>query len=218
MKILSSLCLLLAVACQAAGYYGMYSMGWLGSAWRYLNFFTLDPVLFLAVVALVGICLVSLFQRNQTVWSAAMLGGFVASMCVQLYVLPHPVRLVIYGLRNHVMQECSLDELRRFAREIHRDIPGVTVAHGAASYLAENQAAAYRKLQETYPFLNWDLDPGDGPSVYERGDRINVDWGGPAAGHWGFSVTFDGEKNESDKGPHAEILRMSDDIYFYRGD
>jgi hypothetical protein len=218
MKILSSLCLAVAIACQAAGYYGMYSMGRLGSAWVYLNFFTLDPILFLAVVALVGICLVSLFRRSDTVWSAAMLCGFIASMGLQLYVLPHPRSLVIYGLRNHVMQVCAPDDLRHFARDIHRDIPGITLSNGAADSLSENQAAAYRKLRETYPFLQWDLGPTGGPTIYERGDAINIDWGGPAVGHWGFSVTFDGAKNGSDKGPRAEILRVSDDIYFYHGE
>jgi hypothetical protein len=69
MKLLSSICLALAVACQTASYFGMYSLGGLGNAWRYFNFFTLDPILFMAVVALVVVCAVSLFLRSNTAGS-----------------------------------------------------------------------------------------------------------------------------------------------------
>ena len=216
MKILSSLCLVLAVACQAAGYFGMYSLGWLGSAWRYLNFFTLDPFLFLAVAALVVVYAVSLLVRSHTVWCGAMLGGFVVSLCLQLYVLPPPVDMILYGVRDHVLQVSSLDEMRQFARDFHREIPYMAIIRGVVESLDDEQASAYHKLQRTYPFMKWSLEPGEGPSIYERDDRMNVEWGGPAEGHWGFSITLDGKKNESDKGPRAEILRVSDDIFFYR--
>jgi len=216
MKILSFFCLLLAVACQAAGYFGMYSLGWVGNAWRSLNFFTLDPILFLAVAALIGIYFVSLFLRSHTTWCGAMLCAFVVSLCLQLYVLPAPVHLIIYGIRAHVLQASSLDDLRRFARDFHQAIPYMAVPHGAVESLDDTQVSAYRRMQGTYPFMKWSLEPGEGPSIYERDDRMNVEWGGPAEGHWGFSVTLDGKKNESDKGPRAEILRVSDDIFFYR--
>ena len=71
-------------------------------------------------------------------------------------------------------------------------------------------------MQQTYPFMNWSLEAGEGPSIFERNNRMNVEWGGHTAGHWGFSVTLDGSKNESDKGVRAEILPVSDDIFFYR--
>jgi hypothetical protein len=216
MKIFSTLCLLLAVACQAAGYYGMYSVGWLGNAWRYLNFFTLDPILFMAVVALTGAYFVSLFLRSSTTWCASMLCTFIVALCLQLYVLPPPVRMVMYGLRDHVLQVSSVEDLRHFARDFHQAIPYLAISHGAVESLDENQAAAYRRLQGTYSFMKWSLDPGEGPSIFERNGRMNVEWGGSTAGHWGFSITIDGARNESDKGVRAEILRVSDDIFFYR--
>jgi len=194
----------------------MYSLGGLGNAWRYFNFFTLDPILFMAVVALVVVCAVSLFLRSNTAWCGAMLCGFVVSLCLQLYVLPPPVHMIIYGARDHVLQVASPDDLRRFARDFHQAIPYTAVSHGAVGSLDDEQAASYHRLQAAYPFMKWALEPGEGPSIYERDDRMNVEWGGPAEGHWGFSVTLDGKKNESDKGPRAEILRVSDDIFFYR--
>jgi hypothetical protein len=218
MKLLSSLCLLVAVACQAASYYGMYSLGWLGSAWRYLNFFTLDPVLFLSVVGLVGATIASLVLRSHIAWCVTMLAAFFVSLCVQLYVLPPPVRMVIYGVRNHVLQVSSPDDLRRFARDFHEAIPYQAIAHGSVESLSDNQAAAYRKMQESYPFMKWTLDAGDGPSIFERDSRVNVEWGGSTAGHWGFSITVDGAQNRPNKGPRSEILPVSDDIYFYRAE
>jgi hypothetical protein len=74
-------------------------------------------------------------------------------------------------------------------------------------------------LGAKYPFMHW-LDNGDqlrGPSLLNYGEEGTVDfeWGFENRGHWGCSISVDGAKNDTIPFPHANILRASDDIYFY---
>lgn len=216
MKSLSTLCLLIAVASLAAGSYGMYSLGGLGDIWRYFNSFYLGPVIFLAVVVMVACSIISLFQRGGRGWCAAMLSLFFIALAVQLYAMPSPNAMIVRGIHDRVLRANPPDELRHFARDFHQAIPYLAINRGMTQALDEKQSVAYAKMKLAYPFMTWSLEPGEGPSIYERDNRINVEWGGAAAGKWGFSVTLDGTKNESDKGPAAELLPISDDIFFYR--
>jgi hypothetical protein len=220
MKILSSLCLLLIIVCQIGSYPFAYSMGWLGrSMWEFFNPFITGPLILVSFLVLVITWIASLWAPKTRLWTTTMFLGFLVLAGLDWYrVLPPPGSAVVYGIRNHVMQACTLDDLRHFTHDVHRDIPNIDVFHGDASALVGDRAEAYRKLQGHYPFLNWGLGQGDGPLIQERDGALNVEWGGALPGHWGFSVTVDGGKNESETDSDTQVLRMSDDIYFYHGD
>jgi len=141
-----------------------------------------------------------------------------AWIALQVYVLPRPDSLVIYGIRDHVMKVCTLEELRQFASQVHQNLPNTGIEHGDSSALIGQQAVAYQKLKETYPFLKWGLNIWDGPSVHDWGNTVGVEWGGPWLGHRGFCVSINGQKNDPDYNPKPRILRMSNDIYFYHGE
>ncbi len=180
MKLFSTICLLLAVACQAGQYYGAYSEGAL------------------------------------RVWCTTMLVLFIASLTIQLYVLPPPRDLIVLGLRDRLLKVCPPDDLRRFARQVRTDLPLIGLSHGILPDLKPDEAAKYQKLVDTYPFMKWGLEQGDGPSLYDLDGKIEVNWGGPADGHWGFTVAADGQKLPPDREAAVQIIRLADDLYFFR--
>ncbi|HEV3272629.1 MAG TPA: hypothetical protein VGZ93_10655 [Candidatus Methylacidiphilales bacterium] len=220
MKSLSSICLAAVIVCLIGSYLSFYSMGSLEhSMWEFFDPFITGPIIIISFLVLVVTWIVSLCLRKHMLWTTGMLVGFIALAGLYWYgVLPPPGCTVVYGIRNHVMKVCTLDDLRRFARSVHQDVPGIDVFDGDTSSLSKDRAVAYQKLQKAYPFLNWGIGLHPDGTVWEKDGAVIVEWGGALPGHWGFSVTVDGRKNDPDPDPDARILRMSDDIFFYHGD
>ena len=130
--------------------------------------------------------------------------------------------LIAQGLRDRVMHELSLDDLRRFAKEVHQarllhdqDL----VSQADTTGLDPEQRYALGQLVTKYPFMHWlfDDDQWYGAALLDHGQDGVVDfqWGGGNRGHWGCSISIDGAKNEPLTGPPPKILRVSDDIYFF---
>jgi hypothetical protein len=218
MKFIGSICLILTVASLIAEYVGCYSLGWIGIFWGLS-----DPLLnfafqFLLFLILLIMWLVSLFKKRSRTWTSLGMALFVGILLVDWYLLPRPVNLIVHGIRNHVMKVCTLDDLRRFSRSVHRDLPNIDIFHGDTSSLSAVQLITYQNLQNTYPFLNWGLGSRPDPLVSDHDGAVTVEWGGAMSGHWGFSISVDGSKNDPGTIDDSGIIRMSDDIYFFDGE
>ena len=220
LKGLSLAGLLVLIGFYLAEYLGFYSMGWVdGSFQLYVNPFTEIPVLVVCLPLLLGTWSASFVLGRNRLWTTAMVASLAGFIGLK-FVLPPSGCTTVYGNRDHVMKVATLEDLRHFTRDVHRDIPDINVFHGDFSGLSGKQAEVYRKLQDAYPFMKWSLGGRgrDGPSVYERDGVLNVDWGGALPGHWGFSVAVDGGENVPYPDPDTRSLLMSNDIYFYHGD
>jgi hypothetical protein len=119
----------------------------------------------------------------------------------------------MYGMRDRMMRDYSLDDLRHLARDVDRiprspDLPGSTTKGWMRDELGETG------LKKKYSFLMWPKDPDiQGPSyIAETDGVVDVRWGGALIGHWGFSVAVNGKRIELD--PGTKISRVSDDIFF----
>jgi hypothetical protein len=158
------------------------------------------------------------FRAKEQLWTTGMILGAAASIAVQSYLLPPPGSFIIYGIRDHVMRDYTLDDLRRFAQDMHQETPNFNISHGNTSGLSPNQRAAFQKLAGKYSFLKWGIAKGDGPTIEGSDDSVYMEWGGPLYGHWGFSVGLLNGRNDPQPDPDLRILRVSDDIYFYHGE
>ena len=223
MKLISLVCLVLVLVWQLARYPLFYWQGYdvNSNCLAYdLCIALFSPILFL--VALLTL-LASLIRKKHRLWTTCTVLALVGFVALDLKVLPRRAPLVIYGLRDRMLRDYSLDDLRHFARDFHQNLPNVGINHGDISALSENQKKGYSELQEKYPFMKWEIGGrnGAGPSIVEYGNGIlYFDWGGPMAGHWGFSVSINGQKNDpaARADPGSFILPQSKDIYFYIGD
>jgi len=170
-------------------------------------------LLVLLLPALLIAWIISLFRKKHRLWTTAMLAGLLALIGFQLIVL-HPSKLIIYGMRNRMMRDYSLDDLRRFARDIDQ-LPRPPNDHYGSTKGFTMEDLDKTELKVKYPFLSWGKGPGfEGPSFITESDGlVNVRWGGALAGHWGFSVVVNGGKANPSL-LDAKILRVSDDIFF----
>ncbi len=116
------------------------------------------------------------------------------------------------------MQFWTLDDLRRFAREVHEKIPGIDVTENESNQEIQDRGDVYAKLREEYPFMKWGIGGKGNPYIYDREGTMKVEWGGALPGHWGFAIALDGKRIDPEPDPDTRILRVSDDIYFYDGD
>lgn len=130
--------------------------------------------------------------------------------------------LIAHGLRDRVMRDVPLEQLREFAKEV--EAAGLVktedlVNPADTSALKHEQKVELVKLVEKYPFMKW-LNDGDrllGPNLLDYGNPgiVNFEWAVQNRGHWGCSISVAGGKNEDIPFPDAKIYRVSDDIYFY---
>jgi hypothetical protein len=141
-----------------------------------------------------------------------MLIGILALMGLR-GMLPPPI-LIMYGMRERMMRDYNLDDLRHLARDVDRiprspDFPGSTTKGFMREELGETG------LMKKYSFLMWPKGVVglEGPSyIAETDEVVDVRWGGALAGHWGFNVAVNGKRIEPE--PGAKISRVSDDIFF----
>ena len=206
-----------------------YCMGWsVNSAWPFIYPVLIElPLLFVLFFVLAITLILSLGRCKDRLWTFAMMLGFIALISSTRILFPTPDVIRVHGLRDHVMREYTLDELRAFAREVHQGIdlrnefPEKSINHGDTSRLTPSEKLIYSQLREKYSFTHW-MDHGrkdDGASIFSPADGVvNFDWGGALPGHWGCSIALNGMRNEAYSDSHAKALRVSDDIYFYSGD
>jgi hypothetical protein len=154
--------------------------------------------------------IVSLIKKQQQVWTTALLAGLFALWGLK-YILPWPHDLILHGLRDGMVRNYGLDDIRHFARDFDQlsDIP-INDLDGHTKFYWNRFPGDLAKtgLKEKYLFL------ANCEAVVESDNKVHVDWGG-FENHWGFSVAVDGKKIDSKYFvPNARIIRVSDDIVF----
>jgi hypothetical protein len=216
-KIISTTCLVFLVAILVVNYSANYSMGFEESSFSILA----DPVMMGIPWLLIATFLIltwvsSLIRRKCYWWTTAMATGLVVLMAIEHFA-PGARGLIVYGLRDRVMQDYGLDGLRRFARDVNQNgllRDGGGVSHGDISQLSDSEKTAYEELEQKYTFLHW-MSGSTSILNYQDNNVVNFEWGGALSGHWGCSITIDGQKNESEIESGSMIVPVSDDIYFY---
>ena len=129
------------------------------------------------------------------------------------HIIPTSNELIIYGMRDRMMRDYSLNDLRRLAREIDQ-LPRFPNTLPGPTKIFMSEDVDKTGLKGKYSFLSWGKGHGfEGPSAITESDGVvTVWWGGALRGHWGFSVAVNGKRAEPDQ--DTKILRMSDDIFF----
>jgi hypothetical protein len=126
-----------------------------------------------------------------------MLAGLLTLMGLK-YIMPWPHDLILYGMRDGMLRNHKLDDMRHFARDFDQ-LP-------KKSY--SNDDLAKTGLKEKYPFLAWC------EFIAETDDVVHVYWGG-FENHWGFAVAVNGKRiDPQNLAPSAKIIRVSDDVFF----
>ena len=181
-----------------------------------------SPILWVELLALFGFILflaalitwgVSLFQRKQRLWTTAVLAGLLSLWMLE-YIIPSPHDLILHGMRDGMLRNYSLDDIRHFARDFDHlpDIPNNTV-NGLTKFYWNRRMdddLAKTKLKDKYPFL------ANCEAVVESDNIVHVNWGG-FENHWGFSVAIDGKRIDPNPrnfwSSDYKTIRISDDVF-----
>ena len=223
MKKLSLLSSILFLLLLVGLYAAFYNLGWVTNGGWAVSYWIFGlPVLFLLLLTSLVTWICSLLKRKDRIWTTGTL--LLTGLLFQLPNVLHvsTVQMLLHGLVNHVTHDYTLNDLRHFARDMHNAIGDNYISHGSLSDLNAQQAEDYKKLQVIYPLTTWSMTAGEGPSIGERFGIMTVDWGGALSGHWGFSVALDGKHIDPPSIPQnsirTQIVRVSDDIYFFYGE
>lgn len=204
----SLIVLVLAVVCLITRYVLCYWCGYYQKSFAPIFWQELLALLgFILFPVLLIVWIVSLFQRKHRLWTTAMLAGLLAFMSLK-YILPWPHDLILYGMRDGMLRNYGLDDIRHFARDFdqHPNIPEHNLDGHTKFYW--NRDLAKTGLKEKHPFL------AQCESIVEWDDRVHVDWGG-FENHWGFTVAVNGKRIDPQHlEPNNKLIRVSDDIFF----
>jgi len=220
MKQIAIFCLVLQIILS-----GIYcaTFFWLGYSETLAAIYATNPLWFLGCGMILFFVLLaqmirSLMRTRYRLWMKTAIIGFFAFFLIPLGLRPAHGLLLAWGIKHRIMQDYSLDDLRRFARDINDALQDKDYDHGYYCYkgsfmfLPIEQQPVYDQFRQKYPFLKWNGDGSPGPSVYHHGDALSVYWAGRYV-EWGFSVGLDGGDNVPPDGVY--YVRASDDIYFY---
>ena len=214
-KLISLACLLLLAVLLIHNHHALYWIGYLETSRAFAE---RDPLIGLLCASalflvLLVLLLISLIRKKERIWIL-----FVILLYWPIFFLAFKFPSFsdpgeVYGLRDRILKEYNLDDLRHFAHDYTQTAVGLSVIDGSVDIrFTPEQTAAFDKLKEKYPFLNWGISK---PSIFQKNGTTNLDWQGPLNGHWGFSVTLNGRKNNPPNDPEFTILPASNDIYFY---
>jgi hypothetical protein len=231
MKTSSIVCLVLAGLLVILNHAANYWLGYSESSQAGL---ASDPILGLLMECsifgyLLFLVIISVFRKPRGRWPLYSLIVFWPLVVLIEFSIGRPGPLIVHGLRDRVMHDYSLDDLRQFARDVNQGISfkgnppfGKWINHGDTSELTESEKIVYTRLRQKYPFTHWMAGPQGraGPSIASPEDGVVVfEWGGALPGHWGCSISTKGANNEDGSDvPDTTILHVSDDIYFFYGD
>jgi hypothetical protein len=195
------------------GYLISYKLGYQEESYAPLIYpVILELLAIIVFLALLTTWMYSLYRQKYRWWMTGIMAGIMAIAGVEM-ILPSHGLMIAYGLRDRLAHDYELGDLRRFAREID-NIPRLSGEGVEDTWVFDRKRLAENGLNVKYTFLNWVKGPSsEGPTfVNERDGTVNVRWGGPLEGHWGFSVNVKGEKLNVPSSPGTTFLPMSDDI------
>jgi hypothetical protein len=230
MKPKAIVCLALAFLLVVFNHFSYYWMGYSDSSDVIL---AIDPIFgllleFCLFVYLFFLVIASLFQKPRNRWPLYSLVVFWPLIILTVVSLGSCGPLIVRGLRDRIMHDYSLDDLRHFAQDVNQGIsfksnlsPRKGIIHGDTFGLTESEKKVYSHLKEKYSFLHRveDSQGRSDASIFSPHDNLIVlAWGGALLGHWGCSISANGSKNEVYPDRDTTILRASDDIYFFYGD
>lgn len=161
-------------------------------------------------VTLLIVVVQSFLQRRQRKWTVAALGVTIMATAAYVYWadgLPG----FLEGLRDRFVAKVGYDKMREFGRELGQTGRGDVIQNPRWS---DRQSQELQKrwddLVSRCPFLAWTHGAGN---VIVRGGVVELIWGSPLTGHWGFQVAPQGKVKpiEEDRG---RVLTVCDDIQF----
>ncbi len=198
------------IACYLLGYYEKPIFG-MWPIFGVLIQITVFSLLFCA-------WLICLAQKKSRLFATLLIFS-----AFSLYFLKHtvlkiaPGEMIVYGLRDRIMRNYSIGDLRRFALDIDK-IPGQPISFDRGLNGKELLLDDLYKLglNKKYPFLDWMNRP---THIYEKMGIIEVQWGGALMGYWAFNICLDGRRVDPGLSTMEVIryLRVSDDIIFVFG-
>jgi len=173
-----------------------------------------DVIGLVAAVFLWVVVVRSLIARRDRRWTLGVLAAVVAATGALWFSVPRwPVFL--YGLRDRFVSKVGYARMRHFAEEISQNHPlvnteGILIRPDRLKAVSPEQTEQWNDLVARYPFLAWNDGPGH---VIARGGLVELTWGSPLVGHWGFQVAPGGEVTDLDP-ERAWFLRVAKDLQF----
>jgi hypothetical protein len=174
---------------------------------------------FLLLLVFTIIWLASIVKGKNNTWtSTTWVLLLILVLPEPLHLIPPPADMIIYGMRERLLRDYNEETLRSLARDFNR-LP-VLPDNPTSRKIYLNRNLAQTDLPSKYSFLGWISRPGSSGPAYisERNDIVDVRWGGPLTGHWGFSVAVYGAKIDPPTGSSTKSIRISDDIYLITGE
>ena len=166
------------------GYYlipsGSYSLFLLCRDFFWLFRLLIIPVFFAFLI-------ISMIQKKDRLRITVMVIGLLALVGTE-FILPHPKDFIVFGLRDQVMHDYSLDTLRQFARTVDQlPTPENLPPNLGKVFMSDDLILLETRLKEKYSFLKNRSTPS---AITENNSVVNVWWG---RHEWGFSVMVTGE-------------------------
>ncbi|MDI6450714.1 hypothetical protein [Anaerobaca lacustris] len=169
---------------------------------------------FVAGVFLLGAVVRSLIARRDRRWTLGVLAVVIAATGAFRLAAPHSPGY-LHGLRDRFVSKVGYARMRQFAEEVSRHHPlvdseGILIRPDRLKAGSPEQIEQWNDLVSRYPFLNWNFATG---TVIAREGLVELTWGSPLVGHWGFQVATTGEVTDLDP-DRAWFLRVAEDIQF----
>jgi len=167
---------------------------------------------FVAVLILLAKAVLSLVKRRDRCW---MLGALVVSIAAIATYRGVANRLPGFheGLRDRFVAHVGYPKMREFAKEVSRLVDsGVVIRNpGQDKPLSDEEQKVWGDLVSRYPFLAWNDASG---GMFARGGIVELTWGSPLTGHWGFQVSPEGTVKALVEEDRAFSLKAADDVQF----
>jgi hypothetical protein len=171
---------------------------------------------FVAVLILLAKAVLSLVKRRDRCWTFGALAVSIAAIAACRGVAS---RLPGFheGLRDRFVAQVGYPKMREFAKEVSAGSPltnsdGVFRRSGQHKPLSAEEQKAWNDLVARYPFLAWNDASG---GVVAGGGIVELTWGSPLTGHWGFQVCPGGAVKElTDAEDRGASLKVAEDIQF----
>lgn len=175
---------------------------------------TLLGIRFVAGVFLLGAVVRSLIARRNRRWTIGILAVLVVATGALRLAAPH-LPGYLHGLRDRFVSKVGYTRMRQFAEEVSQNHPlvdfnGILIRPDRLKAASREQTEQWNDLVSRYPFLNWNYGAG---SVIARGGLVELTWGSPLVGHWGFQVAPGGEVTDLDP-DEGWFLRVAQDLQF----
>jgi hypothetical protein len=210
--------LILAIICLILQYFLCYWVGYFEKSYAPITIWRiLGMVGFSLLFVQLFIWIFSLIRGNHRLWTTIMLISLFAFKWFEWFEdkLPPTTNLIVYGMRDRILRDYSLDALRHFALDFDR-LP--VVPNSLPGKVYRNEDLTNTGLKDKYPFIAWIKSNGhEGPEgITEEDGMVHTTWGGRP--YWGFSVAINGAnsaKINPSTGSNIKKFRVSDDIYLY---